>query len=327
MIRRLAIMIAMFTTGMQAALVSPACAQDNYPSRTVTIVVGFAAGGTTDIIARLIGQKISESTGANVVIENIGGAASIPATEKVAHATPDGYTLYMPSSTPFATNPNFFRNLRYSLDDFQTVTLVARVPLGLDVNRNFPASSVQEFVEHARKQQNPITIATPGRGSVGEIVNGMARGIFGIQVQDVPYRGAAPAVQDLIKGVVDAYFDAISSSIPLYQSGTVKMLATTGRLRSPGLPNVPTLIELGYKDFILENVISLVAPKGTPRAAVDKLNSLVRKAMDDPKFKEVLLAQGIVPEPSTPEELRAVIVQDYEWNASMAKRFDIKPID
>ena len=105
------------------------------------------------------------------------------------------------------------------------------------------------------------------------------------------------------------------------------MLATTGRLRSPGLPNVPTLIELGYKDFILENVISLVAPKGTPRAAVDKLNSLVRKAMDDPKFKEVLLAQGIVPEPSTPEELRAVIVQDYEWNASMAKRFDIKPID
>jgi tripartite-type tricarboxylate transporter receptor subunit TctC len=135
------------------------------------------------------------------------------------------------------------------------------------------------------------------------------------------------AVQDLIKGVVDAYFDAISSSIPLYQSGTVKMLATTGRLRSPGLPNVPTLIELGYKDFILENVISLVAPKGTPRATIDKLNSLVRKAMDDPKFKEVLLAQGIVPEPSTPEELRAVIVQDYEWNASMAKRFDIKPID
>ena len=102
MIRRLAIMIAMFTMGIQAALVSPACAQDNYPSRTVTIVVGFAAGGTTDIIARLIGQKISESTGANVVIESIGGAASIPATEKVAHATPDGYTLYMPSSTPFA---------------------------------------------------------------------------------------------------------------------------------------------------------------------------------------------------------------------------------
>jgi tripartite-type tricarboxylate transporter receptor subunit TctC len=316
--------------GMIAAVgiaIAPADAQDNSPSRTITIVVGFPAGGTTDIIARLIGQKIGEYTGANVVIENIGGGASIPATEKVANAAPDGYMLYMPSSTPFATNPNFFRRLRYSIDDFETITLITRIPLGLDVNRNFPGSSVQDFIEYARKQQNPITIATPGRGSVGEIVNGMARGIFNIQVQDVPYRGAAPAVQDVIKGVVDAFFDAISSSIPLHQAGTLKMLATTGRVRSPGLSNVPTLLELGYKDFVLENVISLVAPKGTPRAVVDRLNSLVRRAMDDPKFRETLLAQGVVPEPSTPEELKTIIAKDYEWNASMAKRFDIKPID
>jgi tripartite-type tricarboxylate transporter receptor subunit TctC len=305
----------------------PAAAQGNYPNRTITIVVGFPAGGTTDIITRLVGQKISEYTGVNVVIENLGGGSSIPATLKVAQAAPDGYTLYMPSSTPFATNPNFYRNLRYSLDDFETITLVARIPLGLDVNRNFPASSVKEFVDYARKQQSPITIASPGRGSVGEIVNGMARGIFDIQIQDVPYRGAAPAMQDLIKGVVDAYFDAISSSIPLHHAGTIKMLATTGRARSPNLADVPTLAELGYKDFVLENVISLVAPKGTPRAVVDKLNDLVRKASEDSKFKEALMAQGVVAELSTPENLRTIIRQDYEWNAGMAKRFDIKPID
>ena len=143
----------------------------------------------------------------------------------------------------------------------------------------------------------------------------------------MPYRGSTPAVADLLKGVVDAYFDAISSSIPLYKAGKLKMLAVTGRTRSPGTPNVPTLIELGYKDFMLENVYSIVAPKGTPAPVVEKLNGLIRRAMSEPKFREILLTQGVVPEPSTPEELRAVIVQDYEWNASMAKRFDIKPID
>ena len=188
MIRRLAIMIAMFTTGMQAALVSPACAQDNYPSRTVTIVVGFAAGGTTDIIARLIGQKISKSTGANVVIENIGGAASIPATEKVAHATPDGYTLYMPSSTPFATNPNFFRNLRYSLDDFQTVTLVARVPRAR--RQSQPSGKyVQEFVHGpaSSRTRSPL----PPRGAAASARSSTAWRAASLAFRSRTYRIAA----------------------------------------------------------------------------------------------------------------------------------------
>ena len=129
---------------------------------------------------------------------------------------------------------------------------------------------MKEFIEYARKKQNGVTIATPGRGSVGEIVNGMARGILDIQIQDVPYRGSTPAVSDLLKGVIDACFDAISSSIPLYQSGHLKMLAVTGRARSPGAPNVPTLLELGYKDFMLENVYSIVAPKGTPTPVVEQ---------------------------------------------------------
>src|SRR4051812_3410792 len=258
MLRWLIIATAMLATAVQAQLILPARAQDNYPNRNITIVVGFAAGGTSDIIARLLGQKITEYSGANVIIENIPGAASMTATEKVARATPDGYTLYMPSSTPFATNPNFYRKLRYSFDDFEPVILVARVPLAFDVRADFPATTVKEFVEHARKQEHGVTIAIPGRGSVGEIVNGMARGILDIKIQDVPYRGSTPAVADLLKGVVDAYFDAISSSIPLYQAGNLKMLAVTGRTRSPGAPNVPTLIELGYKDFMLENVYSIV---------------------------------------------------------------------
>jgi tripartite-type tricarboxylate transporter receptor subunit TctC len=318
---------ATLSIGLQGFAVAPAHAQDSYPIRNITIVVGFAAGGTSDIIARLLGQKITEYTGVNVVIENIPGAASMTATEKVARAAPDGYTLYLPSSTPFATNPNFYRKLRYTFDDFEPVTLIARVPLAFDVKGDFPASTVKEFVDYARSRPAGVTIATPGRGSVGEIINGMARGILGIQIQDVPYRGSTPAVADLLKGVVDAYFDAISSSIPLYQAGNIKFLAVTGRERSPGAPKVPTLLELGYKDFMLENVFSIVAPKGTPASIVEKLNGLLRRAMSEPKFRELLLAQGVVPEPSTPDELRAIIVQDYEWNAGMVKRFDIKPID
>jgi tripartite-type tricarboxylate transporter receptor subunit TctC len=324
--RRSAI-IAALLIGVFGLRCGAAAADNDFPSRSITIVVAFAAGGTSDIIARLLGQKISQYTGVPVIIENIPGSASMTATERVAHANPDGYYLYMASSTPFATNPNFYRNLRYSLSDFEPITLVARVPLAMDVRADFPASTVPEFVDYAKKQANGVTIATPGRGSVGEIVNGMARGILGITITDIPYPGSTPAVADLMKGVVDSYFDAISSTLPLYKSGTLKVLAITGRKRSPGAPNVPTLLELGYKDFMLENVYSFLAPKGTPRPVLDKLNALMRRAMSEPSFREVLLGQGVVPEPSTPDELKAAIQQDYEWNASMAKRFEIKPID
>jgi tripartite-type tricarboxylate transporter receptor subunit TctC len=314
---------ALGATGLSA----PAAADDNYPNRSVTMVVAFAAGGTSDIIARLLANKMSEYTGTSFVVEDIPGAACMTGTEKVAHAAPDGYTLYVASSTPFATNPNFYSRLRYSLDDFEPITLLARVPLAFDVRKEFAPSSVKEFVEYARKQSNGVTIATPGRGSVGEIINGMARGILDIKITDVPYPGSTPAVADLLKGVVDSYFDAISSTLPLYKAGTFKILAVTGQKRSPGAPEVPTLLELGYKDFMLENVYTVLAPKGTPRPIIDKLNGLLRRAMSEPAFREALLNQGVVPEPSTPEETKAAILQDYQWNADMVQRFNIKAID
>jgi tripartite-type tricarboxylate transporter receptor subunit TctC len=306
---------------------SAALAGTDYPSRTVTIVVAFPAGGTSDIIARLLSQKLGEYTGSNFIVENVPGAACILGTEKVARARPDGYTLYLASSTPFATNPNFYKHLKYSLSDFEPITLIGRLPLILDVNPKFPASSVSEFVAYAKKQPNGVTIATPGRGSVGEIVNGMTRGLLNIPVTNVNYKGGAPAVADVMKGVVDGYFDAISSSLALIKGGSVKALAITGSKRSPGAPDVPTLVELGYKDFVLENLYTVLAPKNTPRPVVETLNALFRRAMSDPAMKAVLLKQGVVPEPSTPEETKEIIDRDYEWNAKMVRRFDIKPIE
>jgi tripartite-type tricarboxylate transporter receptor subunit TctC len=314
-------------TGLALLVPRQAVAQSEYPNRTITVVVAFAAGGTSDIIARLLAQKLTEYTGASVVIENVPGAATIMGTEKVARSQPDGYTLYLASSTPFATNPNFYKSLKYSLDDFEPITLVSRVPLILDVNKELPASSIKEFVAYAKSKPNGVTIATPGRGSVGEIVNGMTRGFLDIPVTNIAYRGGSPAVIDVIKGIVDAYYDAISSSLPLVESGTVKALAITGRKRSPAAPDVPTLVELGYADFVLENLYTVVARKGTPKPIVDKLNGLLRRAMEDPEFRAVLLKQGVVPEPSTPEEAKAAIEQDFEWNTSMVKRFKIQPVE
>jgi len=302
-------------------------AQANYPNRPITMVVAFPAGGTSDIIARLLCQKITNYTGTAAIVENVPGAATILGTEKVARSAPDGYTLYMASSTPFATNPNLFRNLKYSIDDFEPITLVARVPLILDVNPKFPASNVEQFIAYAKSKPNGVTIATPGRGSVGDIVNGMTRGILNIPVTNVPYRGGSPAVADVLKGVVDAYYDAISSSLPLVHGGSLKALAITGRKRSPGAPNVPTLQELGYKDFVLENLYAVLARKGTPRPIIDKLNALLRRAMSDPEFVKVLQTQGVVPEPTTPEDAKAAIQEDYAWNARMVKQFDIPPLE
>jgi len=301
-------------------------AQD-YPNRNITIIVPFAAGGTTDIIGRLIGQKLSEFTGVTVLVENVPGAATIIGTEKAARSAPDGYTLYLASSTPFATNPNFYRKLRYSIDDFEMISLISRVPLMFDVNPNLPVDSVQSMVSYAKQKPGGVTVGSPGHGSLGEIVNGMARGILDMPLTDVPYRGGGLALGDVLKGVTDAYFDAISSTLPLYQTGKIKVLASTGRSRSPAAPNVPTLVELGYKDFVLENLYSIMAPKGTPRPIIDKLNGLLRRALSDTDFREKMLTQGVVLEASSPEELRKAVQADYEFMARMARQFNIKPLE
>ena len=328
MIRRLAIVIAMFTMGVQAALVSPACAQDNYPSRNITIVVGFAAGGTSDIIARLIGQKITESTGANVVIENIGGAASMTGDREGSH---------MPRRMATRSTCRARRRsppIRTSIGIFATASTTSRPSpwspgcrSAFDVRSRLPGTH-RPGIRRARPQAaEPHHHCHPGaRQRRRDRQRHGARHLWH-QVQDVPYRGATPAVQDLIKGVVDAYFDAISSSIPLYQSGTVKMLAITGRTpltRDAKCPNADRTRLQGL--HARERDLTRRA-QGHAARRRRQAQWADPRAMDDPKFRKSCWPKAIVPEPSTPEELRAVIVQDYEWNASMAKRFDIKPID
>jgi tripartite-type tricarboxylate transporter receptor subunit TctC len=312
---------------MMAGSATVAAADTSYPDRTITIIVPFAAGGTTDIIARIIGQDIGAQLGSAVVVEDVPGASTIVGTERAAHAAPDGYTLYLASSTPFATNPNFYRKLPYSIDDFEMITLVSRVPLALDVYKKLPISNIKDLISYARSVPGGATIATPGPGSLGEIVNGMTRTILDIPIQNIPYHGAAPALQDVMKGVVNMYYDAISSTLPLYRSGAVKALAITGRQRSPAAPNLPTMVELGYPDFVLENLYGLMAPKGTPQAIIDRLNSAVRKTFANPKIRAQLINLGVSPEASTAAVYRDAVNADNAYMAKMVRQLDIPPLN
>lgn len=302
-------------------------AQSDYPNRPVRVVVGFAAGGTVDVIARLLAKKVGDLTGGTFLIENIPAASTINASLNVARSAPDGYTLYLTTSTTFATNPVFHSKMPYTLEDFAPITLVSRIPLTLDTHTKFPAKDVKELIAYAKTKPDGVTIATAGTGSVGDVVNTMTEHMVGIRVTSVPYRGGAPAVNDLMKGIIDLFYNNISTAVPLYEGGMIRPLAITGRERSQLIPNVPTMIELGYKDFVMENVVTLLAPKGTPRPLIDKLNTLFRQAMDDPETKKALLAQGVITEGSTPEGTKDVILADAAFVARMAKDFKIKTID
>ena len=202
-----------------AGFCGPASAQESFPNRTITIVVAFAAGGTSDIIARLLGAKMSEYTGTSVVVEDVPGAACMTGTEKVAHANPDGYTLYLASSTPFATNPNFYHHLRYSLDDFEPITLAGAGAAGIRCpQRIFPLRpSRNSSIMHA-SSRTASPSPRPDAAVSAKSSTAWPGGILNIHITDVPYPGSTPAVADLMKGVVDSYFDAISSTLPLIQS-------------------------------------------------------------------------------------------------------------
>lgn len=304
-----------------------AVAQAEYPNQPVSLYVGFEAGGATDVIARIVAQTLGEYTGTRFLVVDLPGAATALAAEKVAKAAPDGYSLFLTNSTTFGTNPSFRSDLSYRLDDFEPITLLSRIPLTLDVNPNFPASSVADFVARARSMPNGVTLGSSGRGSLGEVLNGMAKGILDIPMTDVPYRGGGPAITDVRKGVLDAFFNNLSSSLPLYEDGSLKGLAISSRERSPLAPDMPTFYELGYQDYVITNLYSILAPKETPRPVIDRLNSLVRQAVEDPKFKDALIKIGVVPEVTTPEEARNALEEDRILVEAMMKRFNIERLN
>ncbi|MDB5512192.1 MAG: hypothetical protein JWR08_1675 [Enterovirga sp.] len=309
--------------GLGAGFTSLQGAAQTFPSRTITMVVPFPAGGTADMVARLLGQKVSSYTGQSVIVENVPGAATMVGAERVFRAEPDGYTLLVATSTTLSTNPHLYKAIRYEWDAFEPVTMLVRHPLSLDIPK-LPVSTLSEFVALVRAREGGIAYATTGRGGSSHLLGEMLKDALNLPMRDVPYRGSTPAITDLLRGEVQLYFDGLTTSLPLYRSGDIKILAVSGRERSPAVPEIPTLAELGYKDLVLENLYCLLAPKGTPRAVVGALNGLFRRALEEPDIRSRLVPESAVPEPTTPEGLAEIIKADNAYMGGIIRRLGIR---
>ena len=313
--RRAVVLAAALALGLPALLPSNAQAQAAYPNKPVTFIVPFAPGGGTDISARTVAAKLttlwSKSGGSTVLVENRGGAAGIIGADAVAKARPDGYTLLIGNIGTQSINPSLYPKLPYNPDTaFAPVSLICELPFVLMASPKFAPKTVKELVAFAKANPDKVTFASSGSGGSPHLTAELFQLATGTQLLHVPYKGGGPAMTDLMAGHVDLLFASVLESSGNIKSGKLKGLAVTHAKRSPALPDVPTLAEAGVKNAESGSWIALLAPAGTPAAIVDKLATDVKAVVADPEVREKLIAQGAVPQSSTPAELQALIDAD-----------------
>ncbi len=288
----------------------------DWPERPITIVVPAAAGGTTDIAARVLAEKMGKDLGTAIVVENKGGGGGSIGTAQVARAKPDGYTLLMGNIGPIAINFSLYKQLSYKESDLRGITNVISVPNILVVHADSPVRSVQELVQLAKTRR--LNVATSGVGQSPHMSSEMFRQKAGIEVTLVPFPGAAPAVTALLGQQVDFMIDNLPSSLPHIKSGKFRALAITGAARSAQLPDVPTMTEAGVPMQVTA-WFGLLAPAGTPEALVNRLQEVARKAMETPEVRQRFADLGGVPGGETPAEYDAFIAQERKSWAAIVK--------
>jgi tripartite-type tricarboxylate transporter receptor subunit TctC len=297
-----------------------AAAQGGYPSRPITLVVPQAAGGTNDIVGRLVGQKIAEVLGANVVVDNRPGAGGNIGTQLVAKAQKDGYTLLMTISSSQAINPALYKNPGFDpVKDFRPVGLIGAVPNVLLVNPSFPARSLGELLALAKRKDAAYQYASAGNGTLNHLLGEMLNSMAGIELQHVPYKGVAPAINDVLGGQLPIVFASLPSALPHIKAGKLRALAVSGDKRSPALPEVPAIAESvpGYNGTLW---IGLFAPGGVPQDVLAKLQDATRKAMAAPDLREKLDQQGVeIAAPTSPEQFAKLLQGDIAKWARIVK--------
>lgn len=282
----------------------PAAAQADYPNKPIRWIVPYPPGGTTDLLARLMGQYLSQKLGQSIVVENRAGGGNNIGTELAIKAPPDGYTIFLVNPAN-AINATLYSKLNFVfLDDMVPVAGLVRVPNVMTVTKNFPARTVAEFIDYAKKNPDKVNMASSGSGTSVHLSGELFKSMTGINMKHVPYKGAGPATIDLIGGQVDVIFDNMPSIISHIRAGSVRALAVTSAQRSPALPDVPTVAETvpGYEASAWFGVS---APKGTPPAVIARLNREVNAALADPVMKAKLADLGGMPIPGTPEQFWA----------------------
>ncbi len=308
---------------LAALLVAGAAATaqaQTYPSKPIRMIVPFPPGGTTDILARAIGAELTKAWGQPVVIENRPGAGGNIGSEAVAKSPGDGYTLLMGTVGTHGINPSLYKKMPYdAVKDFAPVTLVALVPNILVVHPSVPAKSVAELIALAKKQPGKLTYASSGNGTSIHLSGALFESLTGVQMVHVPYKGSAPAVTDLLGGQVNMMFDNMPSALPHVKAGKLRPLGVTSAKRSPAVPDVPTIAEAGVKGYEASSWFGVLAPAGTPKDIVAKLNAEIAKSLGTPEMKEKLSSQGAEPVGNTPEQFGAFIRAEIDKWAKVVK--------
>ena len=308
--------LAALAVGALAAV--PVAAQD-YPSKPIRIIVPFAAGGPADIYARFVGQRLSETLGQPVVIEDRPGAGSVIGTDAVAKSAPDGYTLLMMSNT-HTVNESLIPNKPYQLmRDFVAVAPVNYSDLVLVVHPSVPVSSLKELIDLAKSQPKGLNSASSGPGTPYHMAGELFKAMAGVDIVHVPYKGSSGARTDVLGGQVQMMFDAITTMAPNVRTGKLKGLGTTGKTRSSVLPEVPTVSEAGVPGYEAVIWLGIMAPAGTPKPIVDKLNAEITKIVNRPDVKEAWSKQGAEPMAMTPAEFARFMNEDIEKWAKVVK--------
>lgn len=286
---------------------SPAQA-DTYPSQAIRLVVPYAAGGTSDTIARLLSDRMASALKVPVVVENRAGAGGNIGTEQVARAKPDGYTILMGVVATHGINASLYKNIGYDpVKDFEPVTLIASTPSVVLVHPSVPANSVQELIDYAKKNPGKLNVGSSGNGSSHHLAGELFKSMTGVDMMHIPYKGTAAAQVDLIAGEIQVLIDTLPGAMPHLKSGKVRALAVTSPERDPALPDLPTVAEAGVPGYEVGSWYGLLFPAGTPKDIVQRMNSVVVEIVNTPEIKQRLIDNGAKPVANTPEEFAAHI--------------------
>lgn len=323
------LMAATATAAVALGLSGQALAQANYPAKTITVIVPFAAGGPTDALARILGAKMSEKLGQQIIVENVGGAGGTIGVAKAARAAPDGYTLAFAHMGTLAVNIALYKTLPYdSVKDFEPIGLGGTNPMVLVAKKGFPAKDFKEFAAYVKANEAKVQYGMAGIGAASHLGGLMLNSMLKVTVQEIPYRGTAPALNDLVAGQFDYMVDQAVNVLAQIKGGNIKALGVSTKKRLDVLPDVPTIDEAGLPGYEVEIWNGFFAPKGTPKAIIDKLNAALVESLADPAVSKRLAELAVVlptKAESTPEALAATLKASIDKWVPAVKAAGVKP--
>jgi len=314
---------SLFLLGTLMAIANPVVGQQAYPGKPIRLIVPFPPGGGTNIVARLVGQKLAENLGQQVIVDNRPGGNTIIGTEALVRSPADGYSLILVSSA-HVINSLLLPTPYDAIKDFAPVTTVTSNEAILLLHPSVPANTLQEFIALAKSKPGQINYATSGSGGIPHLQTELFSSIVGIKLQHIPYKGAGPAMTDLLGGQVQMYLTAAINGVPHIKSGKLKGIAISGDKRTAALPQVPTFAEAGLPGFDARTWYGILAPAGTPKEILDKLATEIAKVLALPDIRENLAKQGLDPFPSTPERYAALLKADQAKFAQVIRTANIK---